>query len=146
MIGYVTYTNSSPLYPHGDVLEWVMTHYDTYAPYSGYRMKGPRDVELNEAMETIFKVREEHDTTGKYVLPLTSYVSPPSSFMVPVDRRMYLLEDAGDGFYVQTRRVGTKKERYMVGVDIPLYIGSRGAFLLLDEKDDGGLVDRLTPS
>lgn len=148
MIGYVTYTTSSPLYPHDDVLEWVRSHYDVYAPYSGYRMKGPRDIELNQAMDIVFKIREEYDTTGKYILPLEegSYVSPPSSFLVPVDRRMYIVEDVGDGFYRQVRQVGSKKERYMVGIDIPIYIGSEGSFLLLDEKDDRGLVDLLRPT
>lgn len=140
MIGYVTYTTSSALYPRGDVLAWVRANYDVYAPYAGYVMKGPRDAELNRVMHLLFDVRHEYDTTGKYVVPIdtNSHAIPPDGYMVPVMRRMYILDEN----LRQVRMVGTKMERYMVGLDIPIYVGKRGAFLLVDDPSMATQITR----
>lgn len=135
MLGYVTYTNSSSLYPVGNVSDWVMNNYHEYEPYAGYILHGDRSDELNSVMKDMFDVRSEYNTEGKYVFPLSDIYLPPKEYTIPVSRSLYMLQDMDNGYFLQIKSIGKSKETYMVARDIPLYIGKEGSFLLLDKME-----------
>lgn len=160
MSGYIEYTSESPLspeYPHPvsiqsvsypsasaaidagvepleAVLALVLSSRARYLPYTSYTFTGRYSDELNSAIKMVLVPKVEPVDTSKY-----QYMMGKVNIQLPVvriRRPVYLTLEMKDSVYRQHQPLDVY-EVYDVAIinDYPLYIGSSGAFFLLDTPD-----------
>lgn len=163
MSGYIEYNSSSelsPEYPYpteilGTVYnspaaaieaghdplvvlkQHVAMHRNLYYQYRNYEFKGNYSDYLNEALKFLYTPRLEPVTVGKYVAFLTEWRFP-LELTIPVRRNVYTIapDPEKEGLYEQVFALPYLEDYNMGLIDgVPIYIGVKGAFLLLDSKE-----------
>lgn len=159
--GYITYTRDSvysPEYPYpimgysspSQAIDggndpkvaidmFVSMRRDIFFPTRYYTFSGKYSDYINRSVNTLYVPREEEIDVVSYVMPISNIDSLIPT--VQVKRYVYKLEKVRDNIYRQRSPLPIMEE-YRLGladididnkrVTVPLYIGSKGMFVLLD--------------
>lgn len=127
----IIYNADSIFNPVGDISLYIFNNKDLYYKYRCSEFIGPNSSDLNQQIHNLIIPYYEHNTVGKY----QEYIDLKEDIILPptitVNRPVYILESITDNVYKQIKNLDIREEYllYMIN-NIPLYVGSEGAFLL----------------
>lgn len=145
-IGGTSYTSAHHAIQSGEepsevILILVRNNRSVYYPHRYYIFQGTYSDLLNRAIASLFIPKREVVDVGRYIYILdgdllTLARNIPVEFSVPIIRNVYITSNQGNNIYQQTQALDTI-EIYNVFLieNIPLYVGSMGAFFTLDDRE-----------
>lgn len=124
--------------PLETILLHIRSHPEIYRKYRDYKFEGLYSDYLNQAIDLLYLPRREPIQIEKYVKILPMDIHKRISlidieYTIPIIRSVYVYSSIGNDILKPVSTLdATEEYRVFLILDTPIYVGTKGSFILLD--------------